>query len=336
LIGYDSGLQAARTLNGRPVAAINANLTAGTDLTKARRLTENLGLAFMADTKGGAFEIREELALYMTKQPNPEGRDNRDVVRPWVNGLDVTRRPRHMWIVDFGVRPIDQAALYEAPFEYVKANVYPVRRSNAREAYARKWWLHVEPRPGMRRAVDRLARFIVTPTIAKHRLFVWMPRKTLPDHQLIVIAADDDYIFGMLNSLPHRLWALRMGTQLETRPRYTPTTTFETFPFPKPTGPQRSAIAALGKELDDLRSGWLNPPGLSDTELEKRTLTELYNANPTWLCQVHDRLDQAVFEAYGWASERGDDDILALLLSLNLQREAAGMPMTGNEVANEH
>jgi type II restriction/modification system DNA methylase subunit YeeA len=201
-------------------------------LTQARRLRENLGLSFMGDTKGGPFEISAEVAARMLASPNPDGRSNSDIIRPWVNGLDITRRPRGMWITDFGVgMPEAEAALYEAPFEHVRRVVRSERIKNKRAAYAERWWLHAEPRSGMRAAFAGLRRFIATPNLTKHRLFVWLDIGVLPDHQLIAFARDDDYTFGVLHSRVHELWALAQGTQLETRPRYTPTTTFETFPL---------------------------------------------------------------------------------------------------------
>ena len=129
-------------LNGHPVAAINANLTSGNDLTRARRLASNIGIAFMGDTKGGPFDIPGDVARAMLSSPNPDGRSNADVVRPWVNGLDLTRRPRDMWIIDFGAdMPIREAALYEAPFEYVVEHAKPQRESR-REHTINEWWLH--------------------------------------------------------------------------------------------------------------------------------------------------------------------------------------------------
>jgi type II restriction/modification system DNA methylase subunit YeeA len=279
IVGYDNGSEPSRTLDGRPVASINANLTAGLDLTQARRLPENFGVAFMGDTKGGPFDIPEDLARRMLASPNADGRSNGEVVRPWANGLDVTRRPRGVWIVDFGTdMPIEQAALYEQPFEYVRAHVLPARVGNRRAAYAERWWLHVEPRPAMRRAFAGLSRFLATPRLAKHRLFVWMPTATLPDSQLIVFARDDDWFMGVLHSRPHELWGLRLGTQLETRPRYTPTTTFETFPMPEPSADTAEAVAEAARELDRLRQGWLNPPGADADLLRRRTLTPLQPA----------------------------------------------------------
>ena len=110
---------------------------------------------------------------------------------------------------------------------------------------------------------------------------------------------------------------------MEDRPRYTPTTTFETFPFPRPDDEQREAIAAAAKRLNELRENWLNPEGATEAELKKRTLTNLYNARPTWLDHAHQTLDRAVWAAYGWqedASETDDETILRRLLALNLER----------------
>ena len=96
------------------------------------------------------------------------------------------------------------------------------------------------------------------------------------------------------------------ASRAESDPRYTPTTCFETFPFPWPPGqepaddPRVEAIAQAARELVQLRDAWLNPPGASDADLKKRTLTNLYNARPTWLDNAHRKLDAAVFAAYGW------------------------------------
>jgi hypothetical protein len=123
-----------------------------------------------------------------------------------------------------------------------------------------------------------------------------------------------------------------MGTQLreaESGFRYTPTSTFETFPFPWPPGrepqgdPRVEAIAAAARDLVALRDAWLNPPGLPESELKQRTLTNLYNARPDWLDAAHRRLDEAVFAAYGWPADLADDEILSRLLALNLERAAA-------------
>jgi type II restriction/modification system DNA methylase subunit YeeA len=322
IVGFDDGSEQRKLLDGQPVTVINADLSAGLDLTRVHRLPENFGIAFMGDTKGGPFELDGETAQAMLGLPNPNGRSNLDVVRPWWNGLDLTRRPRGMWIIDFGTSmPLHDAALYEAPFEYVKQHVKPQRDKS--RSTIREWWLHERRREEMREALAGLSRFIATPTIAKHRLFAWVDGATLPDHQLIVFARDDDYFFGLLHSRPHELWALRLGTQLETRPRYTPTTTFETFPFPTPSDKQREEIAAAARELDGFRWSRLNPA--DPTGVPLLTMTELYNLRPSWLVNLHERLDRAVYAAYGWPYPLGDDEILSRLVRLNLDRAAVAL-----------
>jgi type II restriction/modification system DNA methylase subunit YeeA len=154
-----------------------------------------------------------------------------------------------------------------------------------------------------------------------------------PDCQLIAFAREDDYFFGVLHSRAHELWSLRMGTWLGVGndPRYTPTTCFETFPLPWQPGhepvddPRVIAIAAAAKELDERRAAWLAPPDCPAAELKKRTLTNLYNQRPAWLQMAHERLDRAVWAAYGWPDTPADtteDDLLTRLLELN--RERAG------------
>ena len=272
IVGFDDGSELNRELDGAAIGSINANLTMGADLTAAVRLGENLGIAFMGDTKGGPFDIPESVAVEMLRQPNPDGRDNRDVVHPRVNGKDITSRPSGTWIIDFGIDlPVAESALYEAPFEYANTHVRPKREGS--RSKVSNWWIHERPRPEMRQALQGLDRYVVTPTTAKHRLFAWLSAEILPDHSLIAIARDDDYTFGVLHSRFHELWARGMGTQLrevESGFRYTPTTCFETFPFPEPAEAQRAAIAGAAARLNQLREGWLNPPNATASELKKR------------------------------------------------------------------
>jgi len=261
MLGFDNGTEDQRLLDGKAVAAVNSDLTSGANLTTARKLAPNAGVSFMADTKGGAFDILEETARAWLWAPNPHGRPNSDVLRPWVNGLDIVRRPRGMWIIDFPLTAaLRNAAPYAEVFQHLTRLVQPLRLSHRNSLLVERWWLHERSRPDMRVAISGVPRTVATVTVAKHRIFRWIASPTLPDHQLIVFARDDDYFFGVLHSRIHELWALEQGTQLESRPRYTPTSCFETFPFPSPSDAQREAIGAAAKELDALRSRWLNPP----------------------------------------------------------------------------
>jgi type II restriction/modification system DNA methylase subunit YeeA len=142
------GTDDALRLNGLPPLRINADLTAGDlDLTKAKNLNENRGVSCMGDNKGGAFDIPGELARTWLQLPrNPNNRRNTEVLRPWKNGRDITRRSADKWIFDFGWEMSEEeASLFEAPFKYVKKNVFPERSKNRRECYRMYWWRHVEP-----------------------------------------------------------------------------------------------------------------------------------------------------------------------------------------------
>jgi type II restriction/modification system DNA methylase subunit YeeA len=269
----------------------------------------------------------------------------------------LVRRDEDRWIIDFGTNAREgDAALYEFPFEYVVKRVKPTRLNLRRQWHRTRWWLHGDPRPAFRRAVTGINRFIATPRISKHRIFVWMHPSVLPDSAVVAIVRDDDTSFGVLHSRFHEAWALRLGTSLEDRPRYTPSTTFETFPFPEGLTPNRPAaeyaddlrailITDAARRLNELREAWLNPPELVERVrevvpgypdcivpvspkaaviLKKRTLTNLYNERPAWLDNAHRELDAAVATAYGWSADISEDEALARLLALNHERAAAG------------
>ncbi|ODU38812.1 MAG: hypothetical protein ABT03_08455 [Comamonas sp. SCN 67-35] len=262
------------TLNGEPVADIHADLTSDVNLTSASKLVQNVNAGFVATVKAGAFDIPGQLARQWLMLPNPNGRSNAEVVKPWANGMDMTRRWSDTWIIDFGVDMSEgDAALFETPFAHVARHVKPLRDQNKRKSYRERWWLMAEPIPKMRRALIPLPRFAATPVVAKHRLFVWMDKSVLPDHQLVVIARADDATFGILHSRFHELWSLRMCTWLGVGndPRYTPTTCFETFPFPTGLTPFDTAH----QRTEPLASGALIPAGLDETSNSNQPLAQV-------------------------------------------------------------
>ena len=329
MVGFDDGSETARELDGLQVSEIYTNLHSGeTDVTKARRLEENLGIAFQGPVKVGKFDISEPEARAMLRRPNPHGRTNRDVIQPWINGSDITGRPRNMWIINFSEMPMEDASLYESPFEYVRKNIKPIRVKNRDWQRKTYWWRLGRSGRDWQGAVESLNRYIATPRVSKHRLFIWVSSETLPDSAVVAVARGDDYSFGVLHSHIHELWARAQGTQLrevESGFRYTPTSTFETFPFPKPTSACKDKIAKAARRLNSLRQGWLNPPqdSVSPIQLKHRTLTNLYNDPPAWLELAHKSLDASVLAAYGWSPDLSDGEIVSRLLRLNLRREKA-------------
>jgi hypothetical protein len=161
-------------LDGRVIAHIIADLTgddagaSALDMTQPTSLKENAGVSFQGSQKIGAFDIDGDLAREWLNSPNPHGKPNSDVLKPSWNGMDVTRRPRDGWIIDFGAAMSEsEAALYEVPFLYSVENVKPERLKNNRETYRKNWWRHGEPRIAIRAATTNLQQYIATPEVAK-------------------------------------------------------------------------------------------------------------------------------------------------------------------------
>lgn len=293
MVGFDDGSEQERVLDSIEVNEVHANLASSANLPEAASLHENTGLAFLGSCKGGSFDLSDNEALSLLKENgNPHGRPNSDVVRPLMNSRDLLGRFEQRWIIDNSDISLEQACLYEQPHAIVVERVKPSRDMNRNKWLRENWWSPQRMRPAMRNAVKPLDRFSVTPTTSKHRIFSWFAHPTLPDHQLIVFARSDDYFFGVLHSRVHELWALRQGTRLETRPRYTPTTCFETFPFPWPPGaeprpddePAVRAVADAAAELDRLREEWLNPAAWTTTE----TLEFPGSVDGPWARYVHE------------------------------------------------
>lgn len=365
MLCFDGEKGGAVVLEGQAVPEVFSDLTAGKELNlaQAAKLNENNGVSFQGVSKVGNFEIDGETARSWLSFPlNPNGKPNSDVLRPWLTGVDLTARNKDEWIVDFGLdMSIIDASLYEAPFTHLEISVRPKRLESRRDAYRTKWWIHAEARPGMRKAMQNLQRLIVTPKMSKHRFFVFVPREVLPSNLIIAVGRGDDTTFGILSSRIHEVWSLSLGQWLGAGndPTYTPSTTFETFPFPAgltpnipaadyAANPHAQAIAVAAADLNAKREFWLNPPDLTirtpevvagypdrilpkdaaaEKELKTRTLTNLYNLRPTWLVHLHQALDQAVANAYGWGDDwakgMSDDEILSRLFALNQARAAA-------------
>ena len=322
-------------LDGRPVATINADLTALDRHHTARPLAENAGIAFIGDVKGGTFDVPGELAraLACAAQPTQWPPQHRRIA-------SVGQRLRHhcaatadMWIVDFGVdMPEHEAALYEAPFEHVTKHVKPERDKNRDEPVPRL--VVASRRAAARRCakhVAALSRYIVTPTVAKHRVFVWLTRETCcptttdclrPRGRLLLrraalagprglVAADGDVAGGTTRATPRRP-ASRPSRCPGRRARSAGAIRACT-PSPRRRGPGRPAPSLARTRRTP-----------TEADLKKRTLTNLYNARPAWLAHAHAALDRAVWAAYGWDDpdprETSEEEILSRLLALNQQR----------------
>jgi len=362
IICFSATPQLTTTLNGTAInGSINSKLESVStnisdlDFTKTTKIRSNSGLAFQGMTKSGPFEITGTLGRSFLESVNINGKSNADVLKPWVNGSALSRRRKDMWIIDFGTNmPESKACQYQDPFEYVKEHVKPKRSENRNPRLREKFWHYDGVRVGFRKAVSELDRYIATTITSKHRIFHWINKNVIPDATVVAIARSDDATLGILQSKFHLLWTLKTCSWLGkgNDSRYTPSSTFETFPFPEgfeldrepsqhpPELSQNIAIAT--KNLVSARERWINPPELtlkhadiipewpplifpknrkSELELKSRTYTSLYNLMPSWLKFLHSELDDAVAKAYGISEDASDEEVLSLLFSLNQSKK---------------
>jgi type II restriction/modification system DNA methylase subunit YeeA len=363
LICFGTDVETTSRLNGQVVPKIHSDLSGDAlELTSALRLEANVGVCFQGPVKVGAFDIAGSLARQWLQLPlNPNGRRNAEVVRPWLNGRDITARSTDRWIIDFDEMSEREAALFQAPFEYVLQKIKPVRIQNADRQRRERWWRLGRSGSDLKAAASPLSRALATPRVAKHRFFVWVAPPVLPASRVNLIARDDDTTFGLLQSRLHGSWALAIGSRHGDgaeggRPTYNSETCFGMFPFPEgltpnipaatyADDPRAVAIAQAARRLNELREAWLNPPDLVErvpevvpgypdrivpvnpkaaATLKTRTLTNLYNERPAWLENAHGDLDAAVAAAYGWPADISQEEAMSRLLALNLERAADG------------
>lgn len=321
---------------------IHSDLTMGVDTTSAVPLRSNEDLCAVGyKTIGSGFQIDLDTARQL-------GLGKRDGlgehIRPYINGRDLASRRRGMYVIDFyGLEEAEVRTRYPEAYQHLLLRVKPERDQNRNPVFRRHWWVIGHPRPVMRRFTFGLQRYIVTPETSKHRFFTFLPRVDAPDSTLVTVGLEDPYHLGVLSSHAHEVWALATGGRLGVGndPRYNKTRCFEAFPFPEPSEEQRMRIRAVAEQLDAHRKERIKEhPDLTITKLynvlEKlRAGEELTHADRiihtnglvAVLRELHDELDAAVLEAYGWDVELTDEEILGNLVALNGERareEAAG------------
>ncbi|MGH6838221.1 MAG: class I SAM-dependent DNA methyltransferase [Methylocella sp.] len=323
---------------------INSDLTVGVDVTKATALQAN---AFICSPgvklHGDGFIVTPAEAehLGLGRRPGLEER-----IRLYRNGRDLTGTPRGVMVIDlFGLEAEEVRGRFPEVYQHVLESVKECqdedgkpngRDVNNRESYRVNWWIFGEPRRELRPALNGLSRYIATVETAKHRVFQFLAASILPDNMLVCTALDDAFFLGVLSSRFHVVWTLGTGGTLEDRPRYTKSKCFDPFPFPDPPEALKVQIRETAEELDALRKNvQAEHPGLTLTQiynvLEKirageklETQEEAIKTNGLVLIlrELHEKLDALVAEAYGWAENLSDDEILARLVALNAERAA--------------
>jgi hypothetical protein len=260
-------------------------------------------------------------------------------IRQYRNGRDITSRSRGALVIDlFGLTAEEVRTKFPAVYQHIVDHVKPERDANKRATRRDKWWIFGEPISTFRPALRSVRRYIATPETAKHRFFVFLDASILPDNMLVNIASSDAYVLGVLSSRIHVAWALAAGGRLGfgNDPRYNKSRCFEPFPFPDASESQRERIRFLGEQLDAHRKRCQEAhPNLALTEMYN-VLEELRAGQPlsaasqmiydhglvSVLLDLHNDLNSAVAEAYGWSPALTTEDVLFRLVELNAVRAA--------------
>jgi hypothetical protein len=314
---------------------INPDLSIGVDVTVAKSLKSNEGVSCPGvKLHGAGFIVTPDEAEKLGLGRTP-GLDRH--IRPYRNGRDLTATPRGVMVIDlFGLTAAEVRERFPEVYQWLLERVKPERDQNRRESRKKYWWLFGEPISTFRPALAGLTRYLSTAETAKHRVFVFLNTAILPDNKLIAIAVANAYFIGVLSSRLHVAWALAQGSRLGVGndPVYVKTRCFETFPFPAATPAQAARIRELGERLDAHRKArQAAHPDLTLTGmynvLEKLRAGEYLTVKEqtiheqglvSILKEIHDELDAAVAEAYGWPADLPEQDILARLVELNRQR----------------
>jgi hypothetical protein len=320
---------------------ILSDLTIGAALDSVQHLKSNVNLANRGVCLFGAGFIVTSSEATVLGLGTIDGLEN--YIRAYRNGKDLTDKPRGVFVIDlFGLRESQVLDKYPSVYQHVLEKVKPERDLNNRPSRRDNWWLFGETNPKLRSMVRDLPRYIATVETAKHRTFQFLDREIMPDNMLVAIALDDAYHLGILSSQMHVIWALATGGDLGgNTPRYNKTRCFDPFPFPNTTPQQQAHIRGLAEQLDAHRKRQqAAQPTLTLTNLynvvEKLRAGEALSAKEQIINQqglasvvlsLHQQIDAAVTDAYGWPHDLPDSEVLARLVQLNHERrveEATG------------
>ncbi len=320
------------------VARISEALTRDTGLERAQTLQANKNICFQGVVPAGEGFKLDLAHVRRLRELQP----GLDLIKPYLIGRDLMQQRSDRFIIDaYGETLESLRARFPYLYSHLLEQVAPERINNSRKQYRDLWWLFAEPRPAMRDALLDLYRYIGTPYTSKHRAFVFLDRNFIPDAMVYCIAESDAWLLAALSSRIHLCWSLLAGGTLEDRPRYNKARTFDPFPFPDPPEDLKARLRALGEELDATRKRVqaehpdLTLTGLYNVLEKLRAGTALTPADEDVkqrglvliLKDLHDQIDEATADAYGWPRDLTDEQILERLVALNAERakeEATG------------
>ena len=303
------------TLDGVVVEGITPSLKTGTEHREAHPLKGNEGISFIGNFVNGIeFVLTESEALALIAS-NPR---NEFVVKRYLTGDDLVSRVDMQparWIIDFNTMSLEEASSFPEPMRIVRERVKPVRDLNRDKRYREIWWQYARPGPALRKSIADLPRYGVSCITGKRIHVIWGEPGIVQSHACVVFAITDDYTHGVLSSRIHDVWVRGNSSTLEDRLRYTPSTAFETFPFPNPSNAQKDRISKASIQIVQLRK--------VACEKVSKGLTKVYNLMDDGgfveLKAAHRELDLAVIDAYEWDAALLDKpvELLDALFDLN-------------------
>ena len=315
----------SKRLDGKDVDMISAFLFHEGDHDDPERLVVNSGKSFQGsiilgmgftfddtDKKGVATPLREMQRLV---EADPR---NQSVIFPYIGGQEVNTNPihaHHRYAIDFGERDEEECRRkWPDLLKIIELNVKPDRITKDERKYPRmvlEWWKYWNPRIELRDAISELDKVLVINCGATpHHAFTFLPARMVFANSLAVFPFESNSAFCTLQSRPHEVWARFFGSSMKDDLRYTPSDCFETFPFPNDWD-THSNLEAAGKEYYKYRAELMvrNNEGLTKTYNRFHDPDER-SPDIAELRRLHDAMDRAVLDTYGWADIATDCEFL--------------------------
>lgn len=296
-----------RTLNGRPVKAINTRLRAGQEHPEPHKLPENQGFGLAGCfLRGDGFILSpEEAARFVAENPA-----EREVIKPFLVGDDLNNRADQQpsrFVVTFWDATLEEAQSFPAAFAHIEKHVWPQRKklktTGADADHRKHFWRFANTRKELRQRTNGLPRVIAAARVAKNLMFSFTSPSFVPSEQVSIFPLPSWTALAVLQSRIHAAWSDLHSTHMGEAIRYSVSECFGTFPFPQ-RDPSTivPAIERIGKLVDEARAAFLTEQNTGITAVYNRLKDPAEN-DPSirGLRELHEAMDRAVLEAYGWS-----------------------------------
>lgn len=258
-------------LNGKRVVIINPQFSDEPIFNNPEILANNQNKVF-----NGSYYLGDGFVLNKDEKDAiiKISKRNQDVIFPLLIGNDINEKYDQSptsYIINFFDWPIEKAATYPEPFIRIKELVKPFRDTNKRAVYREKWWIYGERRVGLYNNLKKLNNCFVITATTKYLTLVKQETNKIFAKSLYVFTIDDFSTFSLCQSSIHELWARKFSSTLADTLSYTPSTCFETFPFPnRITNSQMDVLRQIGEVYHEFRKNTLLK--------HRQGLTKVYNA----------------------------------------------------------